>query len=470
MSATGTSRPTRRARARGSREAVVGSAAMLGPLLQRPLVELGEVGVVGGQLRVAGGVDARPLVEDQVGARLVLVGVAVELLAAHAHVEPQAHEPVQRPLQRVAPVHRAAAGLGLGQLPVPQEEGGHEQSGHHQVQEHPLGGQQPGEHGLDCNRRRPSTGGPGEGAPRAAVGSGPPGAGGRPLGRRPGRPTRRWGCLRWSAAVRGRLVSPQTVVGTGAVRRGPADGPPGDRPAYRTRTRRQRAVARGSRLARVAALGLLGVLALTGCTPNNAFWRWGWPDGVTDESVYTRDLWIWSVIAALIVGFLVWGLIGWSVVMHRKRGDELPKQTAYNLPLEIVYTIIPFLIIAGLFFFTVVVQNRVQERSADPDVTIAVNAFKWNWQFVYPETTGADGEPVNTVGTSDEIPILVLPTNQDIRFEVASADVIHSFWVPEFLFKLDVIPGNENGRDNVFEVTIREEGAFVGRCAELCGI
>ena len=78
-------------------------------------------------------------------------------------------------------------------------------------------------------------------------------------------------------------------------------------------------------------------------------------------------------------------------------------------------------------------------------------------------------QPVNTVGNSVEIPILVLPTNERIRFQVASADVIHSFWVPEFLFKLDVIPGNENGRDNVFEVTVREQGAFVGRCAELCG-
>jgi cytochrome c oxidase subunit 2 len=228
-------------------------------------------------------------------------------------------------------------------------------------------------------------------------------------------------------------------------------------------------VARGSRLARVAALGLLGAVVLTGCTPNNEFWRWGWPDGITDESVDMRNLWIWSVIAALIVGIGVWGLILWSVVRHRKRGDELPKQTAYNLPLEIVYTIIPFLIIAGLFFFTVVVQNRVQERSEDPDVTVAVNAFKWNWQFVYPETTGEDGEPVSTIGNSEEIPILVLPTDQTIRFELASADVIHSFWVPEFLFKLDVIPGNENGRDNVFEVTVREEGAYVGRCAELCG-
>ena len=229
-------------------------------------------------------------------------------------------------------------------------------------------------------------------------------------------------------------------------------------------------MARGSRLARLAALGLLGVLTLTGCDmPNNEFWRFGWPEGITDEAQAMRELWTGSVIAALIVGFLVWGLILYSVVAHRKRSDELPRQTAYNLPLEIAYTIAPFLIIAALFFFTVVTQNEVQERSDTPDETIAVNAFKWNWQFVYPETTGADGEPVNTIGSSTEIPILVLPTDRTIRFEVASADVIHSFWVPEFLFKLDVIPGNDNGRDNVFEVTVREEGAYVGRCAELCG-
>jgi cytochrome c oxidase subunit 2 len=229
-------------------------------------------------------------------------------------------------------------------------------------------------------------------------------------------------------------------------------------------------VARGNRLARLTALGLLGVLTLSGCEmPNNEFWRFGWPEGITDRAEPMRELWTGSVIAALVVGIMVWALIGWSVVRHRKRGDELPKQTAYNLPLEIVYTIVPFVIIAVLFFYTVVVQNKVMDRSDNPDETIAVNAFKWNWQFVYPETTGQDGEPVYTVGNSSEIPILVLPTDRTIRFEVASADVIHSFWVPEFLFKLDVIPGNENGRDNVFEVTVREEGAYVGRCAELCG-
>ncbi|TFV58513.1 cytochrome c oxidase subunit II [Geodermatophilus sp. DF01-2] len=234
-------------------------------------------------------------------------------------------------------------------------------------------------------------------------------------------------------------------------------------------------MARGSRLARVTALGLLGGLTLTGCDVTGSdFWVrnflfFGWPEGVTEEADAMRSLWFWSAHAANVVGTITWGLIFFAILRYKKRGNQLPKQTAYNLPLEIVYTIIPFLIIAGLFFFTVVTQNEVQERSEDPEVTVAVNAFKWNWQFVYPDTAGADGEPVETVGTSDEIPILVLPTGQNVRFELASADVIHSFWVPDFLFKLDVIPGQENGVDNVFEVVVQEEGAFVGRCAELCG-
>jgi cytochrome c oxidase subunit 2 len=228
-------------------------------------------------------------------------------------------------------------------------------------------------------------------------------------------------------------------------------------------------VARVSRLARVGALGLLGGLTLTGCDLNNEFWRFGWPEGITKQADEMRRLWTGSVIAALIVGIIVWALIIWCVVRYRKRGDELPRQTAYNLPLEIVYTVIPFLIIAVLFFFTVVTQNRVQQRTNNPDLTVAVNAFKWNWQFVYPNSPGPGGTPVNTIGNSEEIPILVLPTDRTIRFEVASADVIHSFWVPEFLFKLDVIPGNENGRNNVFDVTVNKEGAYVGRCAELCG-
>ena len=235
-------------------------------------------------------------------------------------------------------------------------------------------------------------------------------------------------------------------------------------------------MARRSKLAKVAGLGLLGALTLSGCSLEDAagsWLSWGWPEGITDEARAMHDLWIGSTIAALVVGIAVWILIAYAAIRYRKRKgteDELPRQTAYNLPLEVVYTIIPFVIIAVLFFFTVSTQNRVMERSDDPAVTVQVNAFKWNWQFLYPDTTEENGgEPVSTVGTSVEIPILVVPTDQTIRFQLASADVIHSFWVPEFLFKLDIIPGNENGRDNVFEVTVREEGAYVGRCAELCG-
>jgi len=232
-------------------------------------------------------------------------------------------------------------------------------------------------------------------------------------------------------------------------------------------------VARRSKLAKVAGLGLLGALTLSGCDVTGSWLSWGWPEGITDEAREMHSLWIGSTVAALVIGIAVWILIAYAAIKYRKRKgseDELPRQTAYNLPLEVVYTIVPFVIIAVLFFFTVSTQNRVQERSDEPDVTVAVNAFKWNWQFVYPETTDANGgEPVSTVGSTDEIPILVLPVDRTVRFELASADVIHSFWVPEFLFKLDVIPGNENGRDNVFEVTVREEGAYVGRCAELCG-
>jgi cytochrome c oxidase subunit 2 len=233
-------------------------------------------------------------------------------------------------------------------------------------------------------------------------------------------------------------------------------------------------VARRSKPAKLAGLGLLGALALSGCSiGDRSFFSWGWPSGITDEARRMHSLWIGSTIAALVVGIAVWLLIAYAAIRYRKRRGsmaELPRQTAYNLPLEIVYTIVPFIIIAVLFFFTVSTQNRVLQRSDNPDVTVAVNAFKWNWQFVYPETTDANGgQPVSTVGSSTEIPILVVPTNQTIRFELASADVIHSFWVPDFLFKLDVIPGNENGRDNVFQVTVREEGSYVGRCAELCG-
>ncbi|MFC0533862.1 aa3-type cytochrome oxidase subunit II [Phytohabitans kaempferiae] len=231
-------------------------------------------------------------------------------------------------------------------------------------------------------------------------------------------------------------------------------------------------MARGARgrVGRLAGLGA-GALALVtllgGCDVGSAF-GFGWPGGVTPQANRMYDLWIGSVIAALAVGVLVWGLIFWCVVRYRKRSDQLPVQTRYNMPMEFLYTIAPILVVCVLFYYTAVVQTDVDRKSGNPDVTVEVVAFKWGWQFNYRDGIGEDANTVaSTLGSADVIPVLVLPTGQRIRFEETSKDVIHSFWVPELLFKRDVFPGNVR---NVFEVaSIDQEGAYVGRCAELCG-
>lgn len=227
-----------------------------------------------------------------------------------------------------------------------------------------------------------------------------------------------------------------------------------------------------SRRAGLATLLGASTLLLSGCSADEVV-RFGWPEGVTPQAERMRELWSWSVIAALIVGVLVWGLIFWTTTFHRKKvgAAEFPRQTQYNLPLEIIYTVIPFLMVAVLFYFTIITQQYVNEQVDDPDVTVEVTAFQWNWEFGYAGTQAADGEPVSTVGSSEEIPLLVVPAGRIIQFELTSRDVIHSFFVPEFLFKRDVFPQpDRNDTDNVFQVgPIDREGAFVGRCAELCG-
>ncbi|NUT23056.1 MAG: cytochrome c oxidase subunit II [Hamadaea sp.] len=183
------------------------------------------------------------------------------------------------------------------------------------------------------------------------------------------------------------------------------------------------------------------------------------------------EMWIWSVVAAFFVGFFVWGLIFWCIIVYRKRkGDtELPVQTRFNLPIEVLYSVLPFLVIAVLFYYTAVIQTNVNKLSPNPDVTVEVVAFKWEWQFNYksaPDTDSSAATIATTTGASDYVPVLVVPTGKTIRIEETSKDVIHSFWVPDLLFKRDVFPGNVR---NVFEVTIDEPGSYVGRCAELCG-
>lgn len=223
------------------------------------------------------------------------------------------------------------------------------------------------------------------------------------------------------------------------------------------------------RIAGLAGSAVAVVALLGGCSVGQTFRGFGWPEnGITIESRRMYDLWIGSVVAAFIVGFIVWGLIFWCVVRYRKRSDEMPLQTRFNLPMELLYTVTPFLIISVLFYYTATVQTHVDRKVKHPDVTVEVLAFKWNWQFSYTDDNakGPDGQPVSTTGSTSYIPVLVVPTQKRVRFVEVSRDVIHSFWVPDMLFKRDVLPGPAK---NEFEVTIVKEGAYVGRCAELCG-
>ncbi|HHX85505.1 MAG TPA: cytochrome c oxidase subunit II [Actinomycetales bacterium] len=294
---------------------------------------------------------------------------------------------------------------------------------------------------------------------------------------------------------------------------------------------------RTRRAALAVSLGTLG-LFLSGCTlpslhTENKWWNqtmnFGFPEGITPEGIAIREFWTLTVITSLIVGFFVWGLIFWSMAFHRKKkGDEeFPRQTGYNVPLELVYTAVPFVIISVLFYFTVLTQNKALHLAPEDQVGVKVDvtAYQWNWKFGYNrvndvggvtiedgtnheaqraaeeagvlsdeqrEALGHDGEPaaggpihgrlaedksflyynnIETVGTSEEVPVLVVPTDTRIEFRLASADVVHSFWIPEFIYKLDVMPHpGSNQQLSMFQVErIEREGAFVGRCAEMCG-
>ncbi|MEU7638686.1 MULTISPECIES: aa3-type cytochrome oxidase subunit II [unclassified Streptomyces] len=253
------------------------------------------------------------------------------------------------------------------------------------------------------------------------------------------------------------------------------------------------------KLPQVLAAGLVLATA-TGCTSKD-FPRLGMPTPVTEQAPRILSLWQGSWAAALATGVLVWGLIIWSVIFHRRSRTkvEVPAQTRYNMPIEALYTIVPFIIIAVLFYFTARDESALLKTSKKPDHVINVVGFQWSWAFNYlenvdgnPKTTninspelkaipdkwkksapeGADGvydfgtPATRNPQTGNPGPTLWLPKGETVQFVLTSRDVIHSFWVVPFLMKQDVIPGHTN----VFEVTPNKEGTFMGKCAELCGV
>lgn len=244
-----------------------------------------------------------------------------------------------------------------------------------------------------------------------------------------------------------------------------------DEPALGSRSDQQKKPA-GHRYSRIAFGALLAVatVVLTGC--NATVDRGFLPKGVTAVTPELTEFWKATWLWGLGVGVLVWGLTLYCVVRYRRKKSDtgLPPQLAYNVPIEILYTVVPVFMVAVLFGKTVELENKMLDTSPKPDVTINVVGKQWAWDFnyvgsdVYDTGIQADlqsGKP----GQEASLPTLYLPVNERVEFVLTTRDVIHSFWVVQFLQKMDMIPG----KVNKFQVTPTQIGTFRGKCAELCG-
>jgi cytochrome c oxidase subunit 2 len=207
---------------------------------------------------------------------------------------------------------------------------------------------------------------------------------------------------------------------------------------------------------RVGAPLLVLALAASGCLLP--------PDPVTEDGQDVFNLYLLVLALAAIVFVGVEGFILYAIFRYRRQpGDDvLPEQHHGNNTVEVIWTIIPTVIVLILFTFSVITLGEMEGGSEDPGVTIEVDGFQWQWTFSYPEggnVTGAIGNP----------PTLVVPVNEPVRLVLTSLDVNHAFYVPQFLIKRDLIPVGENGTPNELEFTITEEGTYAGQCAEFCG-
>jgi cytochrome c oxidase subunit II len=192
------------------------------------------------------------------------------------------------------------------------------------------------------------------------------------------------------------------------------------------------------------------VLAAAGCTPQS----------VTEQGQAIYNLYNLFMYIAAVVFVVVSGLVIWSVIRYRRRDDELPTQTHGNNKLELTWTVIPTVIVLFLFVVTLQAQDKVLDTSGDADVNLTVTAFQWSYRFTY-EGTGAE-----VLGTPDSIPEMVVPVGQRVRVKLLSADVVHTFYVPQTLFKRQAIPGTANE----FDLTFDKEGLYHGQCTQFCGL
>jgi cytochrome c oxidase subunit 2 len=202
-------------------------------------------------------------------------------------------------------------------------------------------------------------------------------------------------------------------------------------------------------------LVVAGAIALTGCQlPSFGAYK-----GATTQARSTFHLWQGFFIAGLIVGGFVLLLILWAVFRYRRKSDDIPRQSQYHTLIEVIYTVMPIIIVIGLFIATVIVENTVDAVSPNADTTIHVYAFQWGWEFKYPNG-------VQVIGQTTDDPTMVVPTGQSVHIYLRSYDVLHGFYVPEFNFSRYASPGYWTD----FQFNVLHNGVYRGQCTQLCGL
>lgn len=210
------------------------------------------------------------------------------------------------------------------------------------------------------------------------------------------------------------------------------------------------------------------------------------PDGVTNHSDGIASLWVTAWIVLLVVGVITWVLVLWAAFRFRRRRGETgaPPQMRYNMPIEIFYTIVPLILVVGFFAFTAKEQTAIEKKFPEKDVDVHLEVYgkQWAWDFNYLPSDNSSYKSgayyagvqateieshTDAKGNVDkkDLPTLYLPVGAKVQIDLKSRDVIHSFWVVDFLYKKDTIPG----RTNYMSFIPEKEGTYMGKCAELCG-
>lgn len=191
----------------------------------------------------------------------------------------------------------------------------------------------------------------------------------------------------------------------------------------------------------------------------------GFEEGITSVNDQSLSLWQGAWITAAVVGGFTLILILWPVFFHRKKNENFPEQTQYNIPVEVAYTVIPFIIVAVLFYFTVQRQTEIVKISKDTEIShfIDVVGFQWSWQFKH--RSGGEFKSATITGTPAQPPTLVLPQGERVRFTLNANDVVHGFWIPAFMMQMQNLPGVTNQ----LEFSANKLGTYPGRCNILCG-